>query len=286
MATGLEDIKKGFKDNVINGTAYTRSKYITEITLNVGSLFIGAGEVKAASGLNKAGSISKLAKLEKATGLLDDAARAADKADDVLRYTSKVENILEDGGALLGKSGKATKSGAILNSADNPYSILKQRGIPSTLDDLDRAVLDGGNWQMKYTGTTNTDFIASKNGIIEAVGNGQHVTSRHIGKTDAELIQRISSNTKITASSTFIDESVANSVINSSLVDSNNVTKINTWLNNGAKGNLPIAYNGNTVIGRGISQGSNTVKDLTNAKIILKGNGNGGFEILTAYPSR
>jgi hypothetical protein len=36
VATGLEDIKKGFKDNVINGTAYTRSKYITEITLNVG----------------------------------------------------------------------------------------------------------------------------------------------------------------------------------------------------------------------------------------------------------
>ena len=120
VATGLEDIKKGFKDNVINGTAYTRSKYITEITLNVGSLFIGAGEIKAASGLNKAGSISKLAKLEKATGLLDDAARAADKADDVLRYTSKVENILEDGGALLGKSTKGgNKFGKIIGGADN-----------------------------------------------------------------------------------------------------------------------------------------------------------------------
>jgi Pretoxin HINT domain len=120
VATGLEDIKKGFKDNVINGTAYTRIKYATEVVLTVGSLFIGAGEVKAASGLNKAGSISKLAKLEKATGLLDDAARAADKADDVLRYTSKVENVLEDGGALLGKSTKGgNKFGKIIGGADN-----------------------------------------------------------------------------------------------------------------------------------------------------------------------
>ncbi len=135
-------------------------------------------------------------------------------------------------------------------------------------------------------GASNAEFIAGKNGIVEAIGNGQHVTSRHIGKTDAELLQRISSNSKITASSTFTNETVANSVINSSLMDSNNVTKINAWLTNGAKGNLPISYNGNTVIGRGVSQGSNAVNNLTNAKVILKGNGNGGFDILTAYPSK
>lgn len=100
------------------------------------------------------------------------------------------------------------------------------------------------------------------------------------------MLQRISSNSKIAGASTFTNGTGANSVINSSLMDSNNVTKINEWITKGAKGNLPILYKGNTVIGRGVSQGSDVVNNLTNAKVILKGNGNGGFDIFTAYPSK
>ncbi|URZ07501.1 RNase A-like domain-containing protein [Clostridium felsineum] len=143
-----------------------------------------------------------------------------------------------------------------------------------------------GNFYFSKMNKGAADFVAGKNGIVESKGNGQHVLSRHIGKTDAELLKRISSNSKITASSTFADETVANSVINSALMDSKNVNKINAWLKNGAKGNLPISYNGNTIIGRGVSQGSNAVNNLKNAKVILKGNGNGGFDVLTAYPSK
>ncbi|MGJ0909474.1 RNase A-like domain-containing protein [Clostridium botulinum] len=108
--------------------------------------------------------------------------------------------------------------------------------------------------------------------------------SRHIGKMDEELLPRLASNLKITAASTFTDDIVADFAVNSALKDSGNVTKINNWLSKGGKGNLPISYTRDKIIGRGVQQGSNAVENLKNAKIILKNNGKGGFNILTSYP--
>lgn len=135
-------------------------------------------------------------------------------------------------------------------------------------------------------GNVNTDFIAGKDGINESIKNGKHVISKHVGKTDAELLERISSNKSILGASTFKDGKIANSVINSALTDSKNIEKINIWIAKGAKGNLPILYNGKAVIGRGVQQGSKIVENYKNAKIILKSNGKGGFDILTAYLSK
>ncbi|HDK7166207.1 TPA: hypothetical protein PTV44_000009 [Clostridium botulinum] len=118
----------------------------------------------------------------------------------------------------------------------------------------------------------------------EEIGSDQHVFSRHIGKMDEELLPRLASNLKITAASTFTDDIVADFAVNSALKDSGNVTKINNWLSKGGKGNLPISYTGDKIIGRGVQQGSNAVENLKNAKIILKNNGKGGFNILTSYP--
>ncbi|MCW6071057.1 hypothetical protein LAV58_00585 [Clostridium botulinum] len=118
------------------------------------------------------------------------------------------------------------------------------------------------------------------------MGSGQHVFSRHIGKMDEELLQRLASNSKITATSIFTDDIMADFVVNSALKDSGNVTKINNWLSNGEKGNLPISYTGDKIIGRGVQQGSNVVENFKNAKIILKNNGKGGFNILTSYPAK
>ena len=68
--------------------------------------------------------------------------------------------------------------------------------------------------------------------------------------------------------------------------DTTNINKINTWLSKGANGNLPLQYKGTDVIGRGVGRGSTIVQDMTNAKIILKNNGAGGYDVLTAYPSK
>lgn len=48
-----------------------------------------------------------------------------------------------------------------LNKGSNPYDLLKERGIITTLDDLDRKVLDSGNWRMQL-GNTRAEMLKQK----------------------------------------------------------------------------------------------------------------------------
>lgn len=133
---------------------------------------------------------------------------------------------------------------------------------------------------------TSTDFVVSENGVVEAIGNGQHVLEKHVGMTDSELLARLSNNTKISGASTYTNDVIANRVVNLALNDSANISKIESWLAKGAKGNLPLKIEGADVVGRGASQGSILVENMTNAKIILKSDGVGGYDILTSYPTK
>jgi hypothetical protein len=131
-----------------------------------------------------------------------------------------------------------------------------------------------------------TDYSVSPNGVTEPIGDGQHILERHVGKRDDELWTRLKNNATITGASTFTDDFSANYVVKQALQDSNNINKINKWLAKGANGNLPLQYKGNDIIGRGVSRNSTNVQYMTNAKIILKSNKKGGYDILTAYPSK
>lgn len=137
-------------------------------------------------------------------------------------------------------------------------------------------------------GVNTADFAVSENGVIEALSNGQHVLERHVGLSDSDLLARIGSNPKISGASTFTNDLIADNVANAALRDTGNMGKINNWLANGPKGNLPLTFKGSSgnIVGRGVTQGSTIIEDMTNAKIILKSNGSGGYDILTAYPSK
>jgi hypothetical protein len=136
--TGLEDIKKGLKDNVINGTAYTRSKYATEVVLTVGSLFIGAGEVKAASGLGKAGTASKSLKFGKiANGL--------DKVEDTIAYYNKSDDILRES-IIIGKSNKVSKGAEVIKAPfEMPVGGVAGDDMGAMLKGVTQAELPGRN---------------------------------------------------------------------------------------------------------------------------------------------
>jgi len=112
----------------------------------------------------------------------------------------------------------------------------------------------------------------------EGVG---HTISRHVGKTDAELISRLSSSSRISGASTFASQEVAESVISSTI--KTNRPALNAWLRSGSTRNLVLDFTGNDVIGRGIMRGQNAVSDLTKARVVLKPNGSGGYNILTAF---
>ena len=52
-----EEIKTSINTNIVNGDPYTAGRFITDVGLNIASLFFGAGEVKAAAGVKKADNV-------------------------------------------------------------------------------------------------------------------------------------------------------------------------------------------------------------------------------------
>ena len=109
-----------------------------------------------------------------------------------------------------------------------------------------------------------------------------HTLARHVAKTDADLISRLAIQRGITGASSFTSETVAETVISSTI--STNRGAIKSWLNSGATTNLRLDYTGSTNIGRGILRRTGIVNDLTNARIVLKPKGNGSYFLLTAFP--
>ena len=115
---------------------------------------------------------------------------------------------------------------------------------------------------------------------------------RHIGKTDANLMLRLmtskNSQGKITISgaSTFSDINIAESVISKTI--KMNKIRIQKWLKSDEVRNLVLDYEGNSVIGRGITRkeflAGYGVSDRTKALIILKKVNKSKYFVLTAYP--
>ena len=70
-----EDIKADFNSEVINGNPYTASRYVYNLAIEIGSLFYGAGELKAAAGVKKADNVI-------------DGLRAIDKVSDAKKLSN------------------------------------------------------------------------------------------------------------------------------------------------------------------------------------------------------
>jgi hypothetical protein len=113
--------------------------------------------------------------------------------------------------------------------------------------------------------------------------NGQHTMERHVGWSDEQLIDRLNSNKRISAASTYNNEATAQRVVNESIAS--NRTTINEWLSRAKPGaSKEIYYSTNNTIGRGINRGETSIGSRTNSKTILRKTPNGGFDIVTSFP--
>jgi hypothetical protein len=161
-----------------------------------------------------------------------------------------------------------------------------ERGAASAVEDSANLEKDVS---LKGTGNVKPkDFspLAPDGGLAAHEARGGHLIARHVGKTDAELLQRLKDNPKVTGASTFKDRATAEKVASEVLNDPNNQKIIQSWLSNPkSKSTLVLPYQGAEIIGRGVQRGSTTVEHMTNAKIVLKKDGAGDF-ILTGYPTK
>ncbi|PEI66831.1 RNase A-like domain-containing protein, partial [Bacillus toyonensis] len=115
---------------------------------------------------------------------------------------------------------------------------------------------------------------------------GGHLIEKHVEIPDEALAQRLIDDQKITGSSSFNDLEKAQKVADAVLTNPQNIRKIERWLADPySPPTLALRYRGDEIIGRSILRTSEDVLEVTNAKIVLKKDGEGSY-IRTGFPIR
>lgn len=113
--------------------------------------------------------------------------------------------------------------------------------------------------------------------------HGGHTLSRHVGRTDAELRERLAREPNISAASTWTDRDTAETTIAKALRAER--ARVDNWLRRGTpRGNLALHYNARRVVGRSLQRGANQTVECTRALVVLRADGFNSFYVLTAYP--
>ena len=111
---------------------------------------------------------------------------------------------------------------------------------------------------------------------------GGHTLERHIGKTDAELRERLESES-ISADSTYADRDMAEMAVAAAIRE--NSHRIDSWLHRpGGHSNLVLDYDSDSPVGRSMHQGGTQSFPCSHAVVILKWASPSDYYVLTSYP--
>lgn len=130
----------------------------------------------------------------------------------------------------------------------------------------------------------NTTFKGQPHDLSADEVEGGHTLSRHVGRSDAELQERLQRERNISAASTYTDRATAEAVVGSVLEHN---PRIERWEEReGRRPNLALDYHGEVSqpIGRCMQRGSSVAVPATDALVVLKALNGGGFFVLTTYP--
>ncbi|MES9779130.1 ribonuclease YeeF family protein [Bacillus velezensis] len=269
--TNLAD---SWNDKMVNGDAYSRSHYITYAIGSIVGLKGSGSAVKVSSKLAKTGA-------SKVDNVLEAGEKAAVKH--VKTGIEKGKNYLNS----VSKNKYEPALAGIAQDIENTHNVKNTPLLKSIIEEQKESVLrksvSSDNSGIHSVKQGDSSPLAPGGGLAAHEAKGGHLIERHVGKTDEELLQRLQINKKIRASSSFTDRPTAERVANETLTK--HKKEIEEWLKSDVNDPLPLPYRGTEVIGRGVRKGSNEVKDMTNARIVLKKNEDGSF-ILTGYPTR
>jgi hypothetical protein len=114
---------------------------------------------------------------------------------------------------------------------------------------------------------------------------GGHTLSKHVGRSDADLQERLEREGNISAASTYTDRAAAEKVVGAVLEHN---SRVEQWEQRGARRpNLALDYHGDASqpIGRCMQRGSSAAVPAWDAIVVLKASRDGdGFYVLTSYP--
>ncbi|HVO59252.1 MAG TPA: RNase A-like domain-containing protein [Dongiaceae bacterium] len=112
--------------------------------------------------------------------------------------------------------------------------------------------------------------------------HGGHTLRKHVGRSDAELRERLSRERDISAASSWTDLVSAEQTVAAALAAERG--KIASWQQRGERRpNLALHFDAGRVIGRSLVRGAEQSVPCTQAVIVLRADGQ-GFYVLTTYP--
>ena len=113
---------------------------------------------------------------------------------------------------------------------------------------------------------------------------GGHTLQRHVGKSDAELIERLRREPQISSASTYTDRTTAESVIAAALGSDNRAFA--SWrTRSGKRPNFVLRYQAHRVIGRSMARGQSQSVLCDRAIVVLRWDDRRDQSyVLTSYP--
>ena len=114
---------------------------------------------------------------------------------------------------------------------------------------------------------------------------GGHTLARHVGRSDADLGERLRRERQISAASTYTDRVTAERVV--ALALEQHRTRVDEWLaRQGSRPNLALDYRaaGGEPIGRSLTRRGRRAVACSDAVVVLRWDGRRGFYVLTSYP--
>ena len=132
-------------------------------------------------------------------------------------------------------------------------------------------------------------FASTRRDLSQDEAAGGHTLRKHVGRTDAELRERLRRERNISAASTWNDCASAEAAVGAAIAQDS--SKISRWLEReSGHPNLVLDYDGDPAhpfgrtLRRGRVQGDERVEPCAHAVIVLKWDGANNYHVLTAYP--
>jgi len=132
--------------------------------------------------------------------------------------------------------------------------------------------------------SSSPPFSAAARDLSQDEAAGGHTLRKHVGRSDAELRERLRHERDISAASTWNDRAGAEAAIGAAISDQG--PKVSRWLARDHRPNLVLDYDGDPdrPFGRTLRRGEDRVQPCSHAVIVLKGDGPNSYYVLTAYP--
>ena len=124
--------------------------------------------------------------------------------------------------------------------------------------------------------------LAAPRDLSRDEAEGGHTLSRHVGRTDDELRERLQ-HEHISAASTYTDRAAAEQAVGAAIAA--NAQRINGWVaSSGGHTNLVLDYDSPQPIGRSLRRGQAQSTPCSHALVVLKWKRPADYFVLTSYP--